>query len=186
MTSAATILDLYGGIAAAFSKGAVNQDTLAEELLKKAEAIGQMDFRSAGMLGGFYHRRWIRAQTVEQRADFAKKELDQDEMALDQSKADPEYHRALVTAAKAAIEANAIDKATEWATEASISARVSSTRPCLDYGLLCHNAYGGSRLLFKPETAAAAWGRHPGNARNGRGGLQRTSVADTIGAGRCR
>jgi len=117
--SAGSLLAQYGVMAAMASKGAINQDALAEELLEKAEAMNPADFGPAQSLTNFYHLRWIGAHTPEERARFARKELEQADLAVERSKTNPEWHRALLmTAAKAAIEAEAVDKARQMATEA--------------------------------------------------------------------
>jgi tetratricopeptide (TPR) repeat protein len=117
--SAGAFLAQYGAMVGAISKVAINQDALAEELLTKAEAMNPTDFGTVQSLATFYHLRWIRAQTAADRTKFATQELEQAERAVERSKADPDWYRAsLLTAAKAAIEANDVGKARQLATTA--------------------------------------------------------------------
>jgi hypothetical protein len=117
--SAGAILAQYGVMVGAISKVAINQDALAEELLTRAEAMNPTDFGTIQSLAAFYHLKWIRAQTVADRTKFAKQELAEAERAVERSKADPDWYRSsLLTAAKAAIEANDAGRARQLATTA--------------------------------------------------------------------
>jgi len=117
--SAGAILAQYGVMVGAISKGAINQDALAEELLTKAEAMNPADFGTVQSLTTLYHLQWIRAQTAADRTKFATQELEQAERAVERSNADPDWYRAsLLMAAKAAIEANDVGKARQFATTA--------------------------------------------------------------------
>jgi tetratricopeptide (TPR) repeat protein len=119
--SAGAILAQYGVIVGAISKVAINQDALAEELLTKAEAMNPTDFGAVQSLAAFYHFRWIGAQTAADRTKFATQELEQAERAVERSKADPDWYRgSLLMAAKAALEANDINKARQFATTALV------------------------------------------------------------------
>src|SRR5262249_61044936 len=67
----------------------------------------------------FYHLQWVRAQTAADRTKFATRELEQAERAVERSNAEPDWYRAsLLMAAKAAIEANDVGKARQFATTA--------------------------------------------------------------------
>ena len=117
--SAGAILAQYGAMVGAISKVTINQDALAEELLTKAEAMNPADFGTVQSLSTFYHLQWIRARTAADRTRFAALELEQAERAVERSNADPDWYRAsLLMAAKAAIEANDVGKARQFATTA--------------------------------------------------------------------
>jgi len=117
--SAGAILAQYGVMVGAISKFAINRDNLAEELLTKAEAMDPTDFGTVQSLAAFYHFKWLRAQTTADRTTYASQELEQAERAVERSKGDPDWYRtSLLTAAKAAIEANDVGKARQLATTA--------------------------------------------------------------------
>jgi len=117
--TAGAILAQYGAMVGAISKVTINQDALAEELLTKAEAMNPADFGTVQSLTTLYHLQWIRAQTAADRTKFATQELEQAERAVERSNADPDWYRAsLLMAAKAAIEANEVGKARQFATTA--------------------------------------------------------------------
>ena len=117
--SAGAILAQYGVMVGVISKATINQDALAEELLTKAEAMNPADFGTVQSLTTLYHLQWIRAQTAADRTKFATQELEQAERAVERSNADPDWYRAsLLMAAKAAIEANEVGKARQFATTA--------------------------------------------------------------------
>jgi len=117
--TAGAILAQYGAMVGAISKVTINQDALAEELLTKAAAMNPADFGTVQSLSTFYHLQWIRARTAADRTRFAALELEQAERAVERSNADPDWYRAsLLMAAKAAIEANEVGKARQFATTA--------------------------------------------------------------------
>jgi len=117
--TAGAILAQYGAMVGAISKVTINQDALAEELLTKAAAMNPADFGTVQSLSTFYHLQWIRARTAADRTRFAALELEQAERAVERSNADPDWYRAsLLMAAKAAIEANDVGKARQFATTA--------------------------------------------------------------------
>ena len=117
--TAGAILAQYGAMVGAISKVTINQDALAEELLTKAEAMNPADFGTVQSLTTLYHLQWVRAQTPADRSKFATQELEQAERAVERSNADPDWYRAsLLMAAKAAIEANEVGKARQFATTA--------------------------------------------------------------------
>ena len=117
--TAGAILAQYGAMVGAISKVTINQDALAEELLTKAAAMNPADFGTIQSLSTFYHLQWIRARTAADRTRFAALELEQAERAVERSNADPDWYRAsLLMAAKAAIEANDVGKARQFATTA--------------------------------------------------------------------
>ena len=117
--TAGAILAQYGAMVGAISKVTINQDALAEELLTKAAAMNPADFGTVQTLSTFYHLQWIRARTAADRTRFAALELEQAERAVERSNADPDWYRAsLLMAAKAAIEANDVGKARQFATTA--------------------------------------------------------------------
>jgi hypothetical protein len=117
--SAGAILAQYGVMVGAISKVTINQDALAEELLTKAEAMNPADFGTVQSLSTFYHLQWVRARTAADRMRFAAQELEQAERAVERSYAEPDWYRAsLLMAAKAAIEADDVGKARQFATTA--------------------------------------------------------------------
>jgi len=117
--TAGAILAQYGAMVGAISKVTINQDALAEELLTKAAAMNPADFGTVQSLSTFYHLQWIRARTAADRTRFAALELEQAERAVERSNADPDWYRAsLLMAVKAAIEANDVGKARQFATTA--------------------------------------------------------------------
>jgi len=116
---AAGILSQYGVMVSLASRGAINEDALAEELLKKVEAEDTTDFLTPQSLASFYHLRWVRGATQEEKAGFARQELQHAELALSRSGGNEDWHRSLlITAAKAAIEANEVATARQRAAQA--------------------------------------------------------------------
>jgi hypothetical protein len=119
VVSAGATLSQYSTFVSETLNGAVSQKALAEELLKKADAMNQTDGASARSLADSYHLRWVGAQTPQERASFARKELEYAELAANRSKANPEWYQTLlVRAAKAAVEAGEFEKAQQLANDA--------------------------------------------------------------------
>jgi tetratricopeptide (TPR) repeat protein len=115
---AGSILSQYGAMIQAVTKGAINQDALAEELLVRASALNPNDPGPPRSLSQLYFLRMIRAGTPEERTALAKKWLAQAEMVVDRTTGNREWHiYALITASKAAIDAGAFDKARGFATD---------------------------------------------------------------------
>jgi tetratricopeptide (TPR) repeat protein len=117
--SIAMILAQYAPMAAVASKGAIDRDALAEEMLQKAEALDPADAGMPRALGSVYHLRWARAPTPAERVTYAKKELQQAELSMARMTASADAYLYLESgAAKAAVEANEIDRARQLATDA--------------------------------------------------------------------
>jgi hypothetical protein len=115
---AGSVLSQYGAIVGVLTKGAINQDALAEELLVRATALSPNDPALPRSLSQFYALRMMRARSPEERTALARKSLAQAEMAVDRTTSDREAHAdALNAASKVAMEAAAIDKARRFATD---------------------------------------------------------------------
>ncbi len=118
VTVAGSVLSQYGAIVGVLTKGAINQDALAEELLVRATALSPNDPSLPRSLSQFYALRMLGARSPEERTALARKALAQAEMVVDRTTSDREAHAdALNAASKAAMEAAAIDKARRFATD---------------------------------------------------------------------
>ncbi len=115
---AGSILSQYGAMIQAVTKGAINQDALAEELLVRAAALDPNDPGPPRSLGQFYSLRRMRAEGPEGRSALARKSLAQAEMVVDRTAGNREARMyALNTASKAAMDAEAFDKARRFAND---------------------------------------------------------------------
>jgi tetratricopeptide (TPR) repeat protein len=115
---AGSILSQYGAIASAYTRGAINQDALTEELLLRAAALDPNDPGLPRSLGQFYSLRMLGARTPEERTALARKSLAQAEMVVDRTTGNREAHvYALNAASKVAMDAGAFDKARRFATD---------------------------------------------------------------------
>ena len=115
---AASILSQYGAIASAYTRGAINQDALTEELLLRGAALDPSDPGLPRSLGQFYALRMLGARTPEERAALARKSLVQAEIVVDRTTGNREEHAsALNAASKTAMDAGAFDKARRYATD---------------------------------------------------------------------
>ena len=115
---AGSVLSQYGAIVGALTKGAVNQDALAEELLVRASTLSPNDPALSRALSQFYALRMMSARSPEERTALARKSLAQTEMVVERTTSDREAHAdALNAASKPAMEAAAIDKARRFATD---------------------------------------------------------------------
>ena len=115
---AGSVLSQYGAIVGALTKGAINQDALAEELLVRATTLSPNDPALSRALSQFYALRMMSARSPEERVALARKSLAQAEMVVERTTSDREAHaEALNAASKAAMEAAAIDKARRFATD---------------------------------------------------------------------
>jgi hypothetical protein len=116
---AGNILFRYGAMIQAVIKGAINQDALAEELLLRSEALDPGSPGPPRSLSELYSLRMMRAGvTNEDRTTLARKRLAQAELVVDRTTNNRESQLdALITASKAALDANAFDKALGFATD---------------------------------------------------------------------
>jgi len=116
---AGNILSQYGVMISAATKGAINQDALAEELLLRSEALDPGNPGPPGALSQLYSLRMMRAGvTNEDRASLARKRLAQAELVVDRTTNNRESHLyALIAASKAALDATAFDEARRIATD---------------------------------------------------------------------
>jgi tetratricopeptide (TPR) repeat protein len=115
---AGSILSQYGTMASAYTRGAINQDALTEELLLRAAALDPNDPGPAGALGQFYSLRMLGARSPEERTALARKSLAQAEMVVDRTTGDREAQMyALNAASKVAMDAGAFDKTRRFATD---------------------------------------------------------------------
>jgi Flp pilus assembly protein TadD len=118
VTVAGSVLSQYGAIVGVLTKGAINQDALAEELLVRATALSPNDPSLPRSLSQFYAFRMLAARSQEERTALARKSLVQAEMAVDRMTGDREGRGdALNAAAKVAMDAAAFDKARRFATD---------------------------------------------------------------------
>jgi len=118
ITVAGSVLSQYGTMAGVLTKGAINQDAFAEELLVRAVALDPSDPGLPRSLGQLYSLRMLGARNREERTALARKSLEQAEMVVDRTTGNLEAHvYALNVASKAAMDAGAFDKARRFATD---------------------------------------------------------------------
>src|SRR5206468_7380747 len=86
ITSAGSMLAQYGAIAQGMTQGAVNQDALAEDLLKKAVAIRPPDLLAPHSLADFYRMQMLRAQRSDDRQALARRRFEQAEEFVQRAK----------------------------------------------------------------------------------------------------
>ena len=123
IAQAGKLLSQYGAMVRATTEGAINRDALAEELLLRAAELYPNDPDPASSLGQFYKGKLLSLRATgtgssEERAELARKSLEQAETVVDRTTGDRGSHvRALRTASKAAVDAEAFDQAQRFATE---------------------------------------------------------------------
>jgi hypothetical protein len=86
ITSAGNILSQYGAMAHGMTQDAVNQDALAEDLLKKAVAIQPPDLLAPCALADFYRVQMLRAQRPDDRGAMAQRRFEQAELFVQRAK----------------------------------------------------------------------------------------------------
>src|SRR5207253_2546364 len=79
ITAAGTLVAQYGAIVQSLTQGAINQDALAEYLLKKAVAIQPPDLLAPHALADFYRTQMLRAQRSDDRQALARRRFEQAE-----------------------------------------------------------------------------------------------------------
>src|SRR5207247_7036716 len=92
IVAAGRILSQYGVFAKMATKGAIDQDALSETLLLAAERLDASDFGSARALGELYNARTTHAQSADERVFWAKKQLEQMEIAVERTRSNAEWH----------------------------------------------------------------------------------------------
>jgi len=115
---AGSVLSQYGPIVSTYTSGAINHDALSEDLLLRAAALNPNDPDPPLHLGNLYSSRMLGEKDQAQRRTLAQKALVQDEMVVRRTAGDREAHLyALIAASKAAMDAEAFDKARGFATD---------------------------------------------------------------------
>jgi TonB family protein len=123
ITSAGTAVAQYGAMVQSLTQGAINQDALAEDLLKKAVAIQPPDLLAPHALADFYRVQMLRAQHPDDRRAMAQRRVEQAELFVQRAKSFAEFApltrpwvpASLLDASKAAFDAGALGKAQEYA-----------------------------------------------------------------------
>jgi hypothetical protein len=125
ITSAGNLLAQYGAMAQMMTRGAINQDALAEELLKRAVAVQPPDLLAPHALADLYRMQMLRAQNPDDRRALAQRRFEQTELFVQRAKSFAEtapptrswLPASLLDASKAAFDAGAPGKAQDYAQE---------------------------------------------------------------------
>jgi len=123
IATAGTILSQYGAMIQAVTEGAINQNALAEEILLRASTLDTNDPGPARFLSQLYKHKLTSLRAAgagrpEERTMLARKSLEQAKIVVDRTTGDRKSHvRALTTASKAAVDAEAFDQAQRFASD---------------------------------------------------------------------